>query len=67
MSPLDFIKDASDGNYNSYAGPIFEALSAPIKIVSKNKEWEVLSYFYDSVQGRFILEIEEDANELACS
>ena len=58
MTPLDFIKDAADNDFNTAAGYIVEALSKPIQIHGAREKFEILSYYYDEKKKCMILDVE---------
>jgi hypothetical protein len=62
MRPMDFL--GLDGNleYNTPVGAISDAMNKSIRILSKDGEYEVLSYYLD-VDNNFVLDIQKiDAN-----
>lgn len=58
MRPLDFVSKFADANHNTPAGDIVDALSRRLVIRSATMEWTVLSYYYDTVDKRMVIDIE---------
>ena len=59
MTPLDFVNYNGDSNYNAPVGAVNEAMNMPLVIRSVNKEWKVLSYWYDDEAKRMVIDIEK--------
>jgi hypothetical protein len=55
--PLAFLTNSVE-QYNQPAGELMEALKKPLVIRSVDKEWTILSYYYDSNVGRMVLDIQ---------
>ena len=59
MKPIDFIVFDGDSRPNMPAHKVYEAIQKDIIIVADDGEFEVLSYFIENANGRFVLEIQK--------
>lgn len=63
MTPLDFVSDFANG-YNEPAGAIQGALKKPLTITDGAKEYEVLSYYFNSDTGQMVIDIQTLSEEV---
>jgi hypothetical protein len=57
MEPIEFIAYRGDSAPNTPVGDVAEAMYKDISVICDGVEVDVLSYYYDSVKKRMVLEL----------
>jgi hypothetical protein len=57
MTPIDFVIFDGDSTPNQPVHQIAEAMHKPIRIFSRDKDWEVIGYYY--ADGQMMLDLKE--------
>ena len=55
MTPLDFIKEIAENDYNQAAGEVVEAMHKEIEFLTSEGKLEVLSYYYH--EGHMVIDL----------